>query len=1536
MSQTVTLRALGLNYSPNALSLPDGSLVQADDVVIRRDNTIEPRRGFSEYSEPIGAGADRIKQLFEYKGRLLAHYSNKIAFDSGTLNDEGKAIFGAFDGTYSETQDGLRIKAIEANKNLYFTTSAGIKKISAKSAADLTTSPGVIRDAGTIKALNISANLDVQQGQLSGFLPADSAVAYRVVWGYKDNNDNLNLGVPSNRVEVYNYLSDTTGMDLNALCVVLDSINQTGSLINNGNYATSFFTPISSDAAVLQANVLALATKLDTDLYLASATGTSVPLRTSTFALTNNVVTITFSSGDPTTIFTINDQIELLNLPAPFDVLNGSHKLDFAPTSTTIKFTFTNANITSSTPTVADIFSNNYQTITRTADDVFTTPLSELIISSPATSEQQRTINNTLRRIVDQIKNERSGVISTYLQSTYVSGYTLTELANTKLEITVPPGIDSQYFLQVYRSRIFTASDVQTLGGSGGIPITPDDEMRLVFEDFPTNSEITAGTKLFTDSSPEQLVENNTNLYTNPETGEGIIKANEPPPFAKDINRFKNVTFFSNTRTRQRVASFQLLGVANISNQDKLTIASANGSETFTFVDGVREITSVTCTAGSAITTGTFFEIYNPVGQKFRLWFQVNGTGTEPIQANTICIKVPILSTYTSSEVAQRTIDVVNTITLDFRAEANTLPALKITCLEEGKTQDASSGTSGFTISVLQQGNGEDAAAKQVLKSSLLSAAQAIDETAQSLVRVINKQAAGIVSAYYISSDTTPPGQINIEAKILSPTPFYIVGNNTTFGSAFNPDIGPVHSNINSIAIGNPTSITTSSAHGLNNGDSIVISGSNSTPSADGVHVVTAINSTTFTIPLIVTASGTIGSWSKVEDATISTNETKPNRIYYSKLDQPDAVPLLNYFPVGAEDKEILRIVPLRDSLFVLKEDGAYRVSGEIAPFVTSLLDSSCIVIAPDSIGITNNTIYAWTLKGITPITETGAGQEISRPIDTVLQKLCSTHFTNFNKITFGFGYNSDSSYTVFTNKEQSDTVATIGFRYCTLTNTWTNVVRSQTCGLVMSANDLLTLGAAGSNVIEKERKNYDRTDYSDKDFQIILGTKSTYNNGTLMSFTSVDDINIGDVLVQDQTLTTYRFNNLLMQLDSDPTVGVMSLVSTTGAGKTITVNVASSHSLVSGDSVSFSETNSFPSLDGTYPVTVIDSDTFTIQVASPLVSQASIGKVKRSYEFTLSAVTGDNMRDKIVALASKLDSDPSLSINDYSTRIAAKSGSILSNATGGETTVSTSAAHGLVSGRRVTVIGTQSPSSTPSIVGIHNVSDTGTYGSSTTFKLPINVITSGGTGLTYSTAQNLNTFDDIKACFNEIVTTLNVDNGTTYNTYLPIDTTTPFEAVVLSVDYRLGKITVNLPIQWVVGPITVFKAINCEITYSPATFGDPLSTKQIREATFMFENRALTQFTTSYSSDLKPEFVENTFSGSGNGIFGEYSSPGFGYGNFGGLSNSAPFRTIIPRDCQRCRFINVKLNHKVAREIFSLYGITLIGNVALSSRGYR
>lgn len=1551
-SSNINLNALGLNYSPNALSLPPGSLTQADNVIIRRDNTIESRRGFRDYSQSLSGVT---QQLIEYKNRLIAHTgTNGLEYDTQVLDADTRSIFAAFAGTYLPTETGLRIKSIEANGNLYFTTADGIKKLSSLDGTDFTSD--TIRNSGAIKALDITADLDITQGQLDGYLPNDSAVAYRVVYGYKDNNQNLLLGTPSNRVVVYNYLTDVTAMDLNALAETVDVLAQSASYphIDDGNYAQLLYTPLNSDTSLLQTNIVEFALKLDTDIHLATISGASASMAIGSISVSSNICTVTFSSGDPRNFISNGDHIILSNFTGSASVINTDVRItagslayvtiDAAPTATTIQFAVTTANFTqTSFSSVGDIYSYNYQYITSTGDTVEAAPLITLTLSTPATHEQTNTCYNTLSRILTRLKAELSGVIPTALQTQYFVPFFLTENANVKVTMTLPTDLLTDYFVQVYRTRIFTATAIQTLGDNGGTPVIPDDEMRLVFEDFPTSAEIAAGSKVFIDNTPDELVLNNTNLYTNPESGEGILNANEPPPFAKDINSFKGYTFYANTKTKQKIPTFQLLGVSNIDSGDTITIGNATSSDTYTFQSGAKEVTDITCTSASAITNGHYFEIHSANDGNFYTVYAVkDNVNSPPSVTGATNIPFYIFTGDSPSQVAQAVMDALNVYIYGFTVIANTLPKIRVTNIDEGVTTVAVDINSGFTVTRITAGNGEDATTKKVLLSSLTSAAQAIEQTAQSLVRIINKQSDSVITAYYISSDITPPGQMDLEARNVSDSAFYIIASTTDTGNSFNPSIEPefplsASGSINQYTLASPTVIRTSAAHGLQSGQQIMITGSvsGSSTNIDGVWTVTVTDSTHFTIPKAVTTAGTQGAWSLLSLAAPSTDDINPNRIFYSKYSQPEAVPLLNYFDISAKDKEIVRIMPLRDTLFVFKKDGTYRVSGQVAPFTTSLLDTSTIVVAADSVSVANNIIYSWTTKGITPITETGAGREVSRPIDTQILYLSSSQFTNFSTATWGIGYDSDSSYLLFTNSATDDTVATIVFRYCILTNTWTNFTITQNCGIISPSKDRIFTASGTSAIIQEERKEFLRTDFADNEFGVSLGNGDLFTNGSVLRFPSVLGMAIGDVITQDQTVTVYKYNNLLNQLDADPTVGLNTISSTTGGGTTLTVNLSAAHGLTTNDYVTISETNSVPVIDGTYKVTVTSGSAYTITIPAVVTTQATTGHSKRSYIDTIPAVAGSNMRTSLVNLCTYLDNDPGLVLTTYSSKIGDKTGTISLNTPANPTILTASGITNLVDGRIVTLTGTNG--SIPTIGNAtYEISNTGTWGTSSSFSIDVDVTTGGTTGITYATTENLNNFDDIEACFNAIINQLNVDTGATYTSYPIITKTTLFEAIITNINPNTRKVTVNLPLEWVYGDMTVFKSIDCEFTFAPITNGDPLMSKHISDATFMFNNKAFTNLTASFSSDLMPAFVPVSFTGDGVGLFGSNSGTGFGYGQFGGNSTSGPFRTFVPRNAQRCRFLNIKLNHQIARESWSLFGITLTGEMQISTRAYR
>jgi hypothetical protein len=78
----------------------------------------------------------------------------------------------------------------------------------------------------------------------------------------------------------------------------------------------------------------------------------------------------------------------------------------------------------------------------------------------------------------------------------------------------------------------------------------------------------------------------------------------------------------------------------------------------------------------------------------------------------------------------------------------------------------------------------------------------------------------------------------------------------TVAGSARTAPIDTISSNTVAAA----TVVTTTLAHGLLTGDTVTITGSNSTPSINGVRTVTVLSTTTFSIPVTVTTAGSAGT----------------------------------------------------------------------------------------------------------------------------------------------------------------------------------------------------------------------------------------------------------------------------------------------------------------------------------------------------------------------------------------------------------------------------------------------------------------------------------------------------------------------------------------------------------------------------------------------------------------------------------------------------------------------------------------------------
>lgn len=240
-----------------------------------------------------------------------------------------------------------------------------------------------------------------------------------------------------------------------------------------------------------------------------------------------------------------------------------------------------------------------------------------------------------------------------------------------------------------------------------------------------------------------------------------------------------------------------------------------------------------------------------------------------------------------------------------------------------------------------------------------------------------------------------------------------------------------------------------------------------------------------------------------------STNDEKKNRVHISKASQPEACPLLQYVDCGSADEEIQRILALKDSVFVFKNDGIFRITGDdVNSFRVALFDNTAKLLASESCALFDNSIYCFTDNGVAAVSDIGV-EVLSRPIEYTLIEL--TDYANFSANTWGIGYHSDRKYILHTVTASTDTYPTQAFVYNSVTNAWTRWTTKFSCGIINPNDNKLYTASPVNKYVYQERKNFTKTDYADEEYGVTI----TSSSGTTVYLSSTASCVAGMSLVQ-------------------------------------------------------------------------------------------------------------------------------------------------------------------------------------------------------------------------------------------------------------------------------------------------------------------------------------------------------------------------------------------------------------------------------------
>lgn len=218
-----------------------------------------------------------------------------------------------------------------------------------------------------------------------------------------------------------------------------------------------------------------------------------------------------------------------------------------------------------------------------------------------------------------------------------------------------------------------------------------------------------------------------------------------------------------------------------------------------------------------------------------------------------------------------------------------------------------------------------------------------------------------------------------------------------------------------------------------------------------------------------------------------SDDNRHPAGLFYSRLGKPEAVPLVNSLLVNSDNDAILRIFPLHYRLLIFKTDGIYACTN-VEPFSITKL-SAYKLLAPDSVQVLDDRVYALTDQGIITISDAGVA-EVSNPVDDVFNELdAPAAISGMATRTFGLSYRSERQYLAWCLEKEDDGGFTDdnaqAYTLSTLSQGYTRYPFGVRCGAIDPDANAMVVAPTDDNALWLENKALTDADFYDLSFAI-------------------------------------------------------------------------------------------------------------------------------------------------------------------------------------------------------------------------------------------------------------------------------------------------------------------------------------------------------------------------------------------------------------------------------------------------------------------
>jgi hypothetical protein len=401
------------------------------------------------------------------------------------------------------------------------------------------------------------------------------------------------------------------------------------------------------------------------------------------------------------------------------------------------------------------------------------------------------------------------------------------------------------------------------------------------------------------------------------------------------------------------------------------------------------------------------------------------------------------------------------------------------------------------------------------------TAAQNIEATARSAVRVLNLKATHM-RAVYASGPSDLPGKIVFIERALSTVPVYVRA--IVNGGTWVPSLR-VYQDVSLTRAANVVTGTTAGAHHVVTGQTVTITSTDANFASGTKTVASTPTATTFTYAEAGANATALGqTFNTTTDDVELQQEAVPGSWATSAFQEPDAWPPRFHYQVGGPNTRLDRITAQGEALLFWTSEGLYRLTGDDEDsFTLRPMDPTVQLVGGQTPVTMGNKVFALTTQGVVSVSELGV-EKISGPLDVpLLPYYASTDALKAltEAAAFGVGYQAENEYILFLpalDAEEGDP-ASLAYVYNTQTRTWVGPWEFNWAGIntggqvytgVVGPDNRLYL-AAGSR-LTRERKDREITDQQDTDavgipYDVAYQVQTASNPGAYKQWVEVTEL---------------------------------------------------------------------------------------------------------------------------------------------------------------------------------------------------------------------------------------------------------------------------------------------------------------------------------------------------------------------------------------------------------------------------------------------